>query len=110
MPAGRAAALAGENPDYAIQDLYNAIANGNFPSWSLYLQIMTVEEAEAHKFNPFDVTKVWSHKEFPLIPVGKLVLNRNPKNYFAEVEQIAFAPSHLIPGVEASPDKMLQVI
>lgn len=69
---------------------------------------MTVQEAEKLSFNPFDVTKVWSHKEFPLIPVGKLVLDRNPKNYFAEVEQIAFAPSHLIPGVEASPDKMLQ--
>jgi catalase len=71
---------------------------------------MTVKEAETIYFNPFDVTKVWPHKEFPLIPVGRLVLNRNPKNYFAEVEQIAFAPSHLIPGVEASPDKMLQVI
>jgi catalase len=109
LPASRAAALAGENPDYATQDLYNAIANGNFPSWTLYLQIMTVEQAETNKFNPFDVTKVWSHKEFPLIPVGRLVLNRNPRNYFAEVEQIAFAPSHLIPGIEASPDKMLQV-
>jgi len=108
LPAARAAQLSGENPDYSIQDLYNAIANGNFPSWSLYIQIMTVQEAEKLSFNPFDVTKVWSHKEFPLIPVGKLVLDRNPKNYFAEVEQIAFAPSHLIPGVEASPDKMLQ--
>lgn len=100
--------MAGANPDYAIEDLYNAIANGNFPSWTLNLQIMTMEEAETCKFNPFDVTKVWPHGEFPLIPVGKLVLNRNPKNYFAEVEQIAFAPSHLIPGIEASPDKMLQ--
>jgi len=108
LPAARAAALAGENPDYSIQDLYNAIANGNFPSWTLYIQVMTVAEAESNKFNPFDVTKVWSHKDFPLIPVGRLVLNRNPKNYFAEVEQIAFAPSHLIPGIEASPDKMLQ--
>ena len=71
---------------------------------------MTMEQAEKSKMNPFDVTKVWSQSEFPLIPVGRMVLNRNPANYFAEVEQIAFAPSHLIPGVEASPDKMLQVI
>lgn len=69
---------------------------------------MTVEQAEASKINPFDVTKVWPHGDYPLIPVGRMVLNRNPSNYFAEVEQIAFAPSHLIPGVEASPDKMLQ--
>jgi catalase len=109
LSAAKAGQLAGENPDYAIQDLYNAIANGQFPSWTLYIQVMTLNEAEKWKYNPFDVTKVWSHKEFPLIPVGKLVLDRNPKNYFAEVEQIAFAPSHLIPGVEASPDKMLQV-
>lgn len=108
LPVERANQLAGENPDYAIQDLYNAIANGNFPSWTLYLQVMTIEQAEKSKMNPFDVTKVWSHSDYPLIPVGRLVLNRNPTNYFAEVEQIAFAPSHLIPGVEASPDKMLQ--
>ena len=69
---------------------------------------MTVEQAEESKMNPFDVTKVWPHKDYPLIQVGRMVLNRNPANYFAEVEQIAFAPSHLIPGVEASPDKMLQ--
>lgn len=69
---------------------------------------MTFEEAEKFKYNPFDLTKVWSHKDFPLIPVGKLVLDRNPSNYFAEVEQIAFAPSHMVPGIEPSPDKMLQ--
>lgn len=108
MSSEKAAQLSGENPDYSIQDLYNAIANGNFPSWTAYIQIMTVEEAEKAKFNPFDVTKVWPHGEYPLIPVGRLVLNRNPANYFAEVEQIAFAPSHMIPGIEPSPDKMLQ--
>lgn len=108
LSAERADQLAGENPDYAIQDLYNSIANGAPPSWTLYLQIMTEAQADAATFNPFDLTKVWSHKAFPLIPVGRMVLNRNPANYFAEVEQIAFAPSHLIPGVEASPDKMLQ--
>ena len=66
-------------------------------------------QAEKFAFNPFDLTKVWSQKEFPLRPVGKLVLDSNPKNYFAEVEQIAFSPAHLVPGIEASPDKMLQV-
>jgi catalase len=84
LSADRAAQLSGENPDYAIQDLYNAIANGNPPSWSLKIQIMTMEQAEKSKINPFDVTKVWSHSEFPLIPVGRMVLNRNPTNYFAE--------------------------
>lgn len=71
---------------------------------------MTFKEAAEHEFNPFDVTKVWPHKEFPLIPVGKIVLNRNPVNYFAEVEQSAFSPSHMVPGIEPSPDKMLQGI
>nr|AGH07917.1 catalase [Brachionus calyciflorus] len=108
LSSDRAGQLAGENPDYATEDLYNSIANGNYPSWTLYIQVMTYEEAEKCKFNPFDLTKVWSHAEYPLIPVGRLVLNRNPTNYFAEVEQIAFAPSHMIPGVEPSPDKMLQ--
>lgn len=108
LSAQRAGELAGENPDYALEDLYNAIANGNFPSWTLYIQVMSIEEAEKCKFNPFDVTKIWPHSEYPLIPVGRMVLNRNPTNYFAEVEQIAFAPAHMIPGVEASPDKMLQ--
>ncbi|XP_030221619.1 catalase isoform X1 [Gadus morhua] len=100
--------LAASNPDYAIGDLFNAIANGNFPSWSFFSQVMTFEQAVKFRFNPFDLTKVWSHKEYPLIPVGKLVLNRNPTNYFAEVEQLAFDPSNMPPGVEPSPDKMLQ--
>ena len=90
-------------------DLYNAIAEENYPSYTMYIQVMTFEEAENWKFNPFDLTKVWSHAEFPLIPVGKLVFNRNPRNYFAEVEQLAFSPAHLVPGIEPSPDKMLQV-
>lgn len=103
--AGR---LASTDPDYAIRDLYNAIAKGNFPSWSFYIQVMTFEEAEKFPFNPFDVTKVWPHGDYPLIPVGKLVLNRNPVNYFAEVEQMAYDPSNMPPGIEPSPDKMLQ--
>lgn len=100
--------IAGQDPDYAIRDLYNAIARGDYPSWTLYVQIMTQDQAEASSYNPFDVTKVWYHSEYPLIQVGKLVLNRNPTNYFAEVEQIAFDPAHLIPGIEPSPDRMLQ--
>nr|AZL94735.1 catalase HPII [Nephromyces sp. MMRI]AZL94737.1 catalase HPII [Nephromyces sp. MMRI] len=100
--------LASEDPDYATRDLYNAIASGNFPSWTFYVQIMPERDALNYRFNPYDVTKVWPHKDYPLIPVGKLVLNKNPENYFAEVEQAAFSPSHLVPGIEASEDKMLQ--
>jgi len=100
--------LTGIDPDYSIRDLYNAIAKGNFPSWTMHVQIMTFEQAEKHKFNPFDLTKVWSQAEFPLIKVGKFVLDRNPSNYFAEVEQIAFDPSNMPPGILPSPDKMLQ--
>jgi catalase len=108
LMAGRAAELAGSDPDYANRDLYNAIASGNFPTYTFYIQVMTFKEAEQWRFNPFDLTKVWPHKEFPLIPVGRMVLNRNPANYFAEVEQAAFCPAHFIPGIEPSPDKMLQ--
>ncbi|XP_062918291.1 catalase [Mobula hypostoma] len=100
--------LASEDPDYSLRDLYNAIASGNYPSWTLYIQVMSFQEARVHRWNPFDVTKVWPHKEFPLIPVGQLVLNKNPVNYFADVEQIAFDPSNMPPGIEPSPDKMLQ--
>ncbi|WP_138418802.1 catalase KatA [Aquibacillus sediminis] len=100
--------LAGENPDYHIEDLYNAIENGDYPSWTLYVQIMPFEDANTYRFDPFDVTKVWSHKDYPLIEVGKMVLNKNPENYFAEVEQAAFSPGRFVPGIEASPDKMLQ--
>ncbi|CAG4954942.1 unnamed protein product [Colias eurytheme] len=104
----KAAELASSDPDYSIRDLYNAIAKGDFPSWTLHIQIMTMAQAESCKFNPFDMTKIWPHADYPLIPVGKLVLDRNPKNYFAEVEQIAFSPSNMVPGIEPSPDKMLQ--
>ncbi|CAI2330214.1 unnamed protein product [Caenorhabditis sp. 36 PRJEB53466] len=108
LTAEQAGRLAGSDPDYAIRDLFNAIEKGDFPVWKLFIQVMTFEQAEKWEFNPFDVTKVWPHKDFPLIEVGKMVLNRNPRNYFAEVEQVAFAPSHVVPGVEFSPDKMLQ--
>lgn len=108
LDAKKADELAGSDPDYSIRDLFNAIKKGDFPSWNLCIQVMTFEQAKTYKYNPFDVTKVWPHKEFPLIKVGKMVLDRNPTNYFAEVEQIAFSPAHLVPGIEPSPDKMLQ--
>lgn len=104
----KAGELDGSNPDYATQDLFNAIEKGDYPRWGVYIQIMTEEQARNHRENPFDVTKVWSQKEFPLHEVGYFELNRNPENYFAEVEQAAFAPSNVIPGTGLSPDKMLQ--
>lgn len=103
-----AAKLAGENPDYHTEDLFNAIDKGDFPSWTLYVQIMPVEDADTYRWDPFDVTKVWSQKDYPLIEVGKMTLNKNPENYFAEVEQATFSPGNFVPGIEASPDKMLQ--
>ena len=92
----------------AQQDLVDAIDRGDFPSWTVKLQIMSEAEAKGYHINPFDLTKIWPHKDFPLIEVGQLELNRNVRNYFAETEQAAFAPSNLVPGVGASPDKMLQ--
>jgi len=108
LPADKAMELTATDPDYSIRDLYDKIELGEFPSWTFSIQIMTFAEAEFHQFNPFDLTKVWPHEQFPLVPVGKVVLNRNPRNYFAEVEQSSFCPAHMIPGVEPSPDKMLQ--
>ncbi|HCJ28333.1 MAG TPA: catalase [Pseudomonas sp.] len=104
----QAARLAGSDPDYAQRDLFNAIDRGDFPKWRMCIQVMSDEQAANREENPFDVTKTWSQKEFPLIEVGVLELNRNPQNYFAEVEQAAFAPSNLIPGIGLSPDRMLQ--
>jgi catalase len=100
--------LAGENPNHATEDLYNSIEEGNYPQWDVYVQIMTNEEAKKYKFDPFDVTKVWYHDDYPLIPLGKMVLNKNPENYFNEVEQAAFAPSNFVPGIGPSPDRLLQ--
>uniref|UniRef100_A0AC35U122 Catalase domain-containing protein n=1 Tax=Rhabditophanes sp. KR3021 TaxID=114890 RepID=A0AC35U122_9BILA len=100
--------LAGSDPDYATRDLFNAIEKGDYPSWSFEIQIMTVKESETCGFDAFDVTKVWPHSQFPRIKVGQMVLDRNPTNYFAEVEQVAFSPGHLVPGIEASQDRMLQ--
>lgn len=90
------------------RDLYEAIEKGDFPRWTMYVQIMSEEQALHHYENPFDITKVWRYSEFPLHEVGVLELNRNPENYFAEVEQAAFSPAHVVPGIGFSPDKFLQ--
>lgn len=108
LSADVAAKIAGENPDYHTEDLFNAIENGDFPAWRLYVQIMPLEDAYTYRFDPFDVTKVWSQKDYPLIEVGRMILNRNPENYFAEVEQATFSPGNFVPGIDVSPDKMLQ--
>ena len=96
------------DPDYAQRDLHTAISGGNFPRWTLNIQVMTIEQSKTHPFNPFDLTKTWSQKDYPLIEVGTIELNENPQNYFAEVEQVAFAPAHVVDGIGYSPDKMLQ--
>nr|QOY58044.1 catalase [Hoplobatrachus rugulosus] len=107
LTSEQAIALSGTAPDYAIKDLGDAINRGDFPSWTLYIQVMTFEQAKKMPFNPFDITKVWPHEQFPLLPVGKLILNKNLENYFAEGEQMALCPGNLIPGIEPSPDKVL---
>jgi len=103
-----AAALIGADRETHQRDLFTSIENGDFPSWTLKVQIMTQAQADEFRWNPFDLTKVWPHADFPLHEVGQLELNRNPENYHAEVEQAAFNPSNLVPGIGPSPDKMLQ--
>ncbi|MEG1427629.1 MAG: catalase, partial [Oscillospiraceae bacterium] len=100
--------LVGKDRESHQKDLFDSIEKGDFPKWTLYFQIMTEEQARNHKENPFDLTKIWSHKDFPLIEVGVMELNRNPENYFADVEQAAFTPANIVPGIGLSPDKMLQ--
>src|SRR6266446_5832398 len=100
--------MRGKDPDYAQRDLFESIQNGKFPKWRVCLQIMPEKNAETYHINPFDLTKVWPHGEYPLVEVGELVLDRNPVNYFAEVEQAAFEPKNIVPGMGYSPDKMLQ--
>ena len=90
------------------RDLYDAIERGEFPKWTLFVQVMPEQEAATVPYNPFDLTKVWPHKDYPLIEVGEIEFNRNPDNYFAEVEQAAFNPGNVVPGIGFSPDKMLQ--
>lgn len=99
--------LAGEDSDYHRRDLFNSIANGDHPSWTLSMQIMEFEEAKTYRLNPFDLTKVWPHDDYPLIKVGKLTLTRNPTDFHTEIEQAAFEPNNLVPGIGLSPDKML---
>jgi len=99
--------IAGEDADYHQRDLYKAIEGGEFPSWTLKMQIMLFEEAKTYRLNPFDLTKVWPHGDFPLIDVGKLTLNRNVTDHHTETEQAAFQPHNVVPGTGLSPDKML---
>ena len=103
-----AAELVGNDRESHQRDLYNAIENGDFPKWKMFVQIMTEEQADKMPYNPFDLTKVWYKGDYPLIPVGEFELNRNPANYFADVEQAAFNPAHVVPGISFSPDRMLQ--
>jgi catalase len=100
--------MRGKDPDFAQRDLFEAIAKGDFPKWRVCAQIMPEKDAETYHINPFDLTKVWPHGDYPLVEVGELVLDRNPVNYFAEVEQAAFEPKNIVPGIGFSPDKMLQ--
>lgn len=103
-----AGTMRGKNPDFAQHDLLTSIDKGDFPKWNVKIQVMTDEQAKEYKWNPFDLTKVWPHSDFPLIDVGVMELNHNPDNYFAHVEQSAFAPAHVVDGIGYSPDKMLQ--
>ena len=99
--------LAGEDAEYHRRDLFDAIKRGDYPKWTMSVQVMGYEEAKTYRLNPFDLTKVWPHADFPLHEVGVLELNENPTNFFAEIEQAAFAPSNIVPGIGFSPDKML---
>jgi catalase len=112
LEAHDAVRIAGQDPDYAQRDLFGAIAKGDFPKWEVRIQVATEAELAAWEqrtgWNPFDLTKVWPHADFPRIPVGVLELNRNPVNYHAEVEQAAFSPANVVPGMGYSPDRMLQ--
>jgi catalase len=102
-----AAAMAGADADHHRRDLFEAIERGEHPTWTLHVQVMPYQDAPAYRFNPFDLTKVWPHSDYPLIPVGMMTLNRNPDNFFAQIEQAAFSPGNTVPGIGLSPDKML---
>jgi catalase len=108
LTSEEATRIGGESPDHHHLDLLQAIDRGEFPSWTVKVQIMPVAEAAKYRFNPFDLTKVWPYADYPLQEIGKLILNRNPDNYFAEVEQSAFNPANFVLGIGPSPDKMLQ--
>jgi len=108
LDGSQAADLAGSDADSHQRDLHRSIERGAHPSWTVHVQLMPVADAADYRFNPFDLTKVWPHRDYPLHKVGRLVLNRNPDNVFAEVEQAAFSPNNFVPGIGPSPDKMLQ--
>jgi len=105
---GEAEAIIGKDRESHQRDLFESIEKGDFPKWNMKIQVVPEKDASEFPFNPFDLTKVWPHKDCPLIDVGVLELNRNPENYFAEVEQAAFNPANIVPGIGFSPDKMLQ--
>lgn len=107
MTQDEADSMAGKDGDYHRRDLFDSIKNGDYPSWTLHMQIMPFEEAKTYRLNPFDLTKVWPHSDYPLMEVGKLTLNRNPTDFHTEVEQAAFEPNNLVSGIGLSPDKML---
>src|ERR1700680_4645003 len=100
--------IAGEDPDFHRRSMFDMIAGGDAPAWKAYGQGSPLEDAPTYRWDPFDVTKIWSHKDYPLIPVGRMVLNRNPTNYHEAVEKAAYEPANVVPGVWFSPDKMLQ--
>jgi catalase len=102
-----AKAMTAEDPDFHRRDLREAIQRGDHPVWRLEMQIMPFKDADTYRFNPFDLTKVWPHSDYPPITVGRLVLDRNPENFFAQIEQAAFEPANMVPGIGPSPDKML---
>jgi catalase len=107
IEAAEAEAIAGADADFYRRDLYEAIERGDYPTWDIKVQIMPYEDAANYRFNPFDLTKVWPHSDYPLITIGRFTLNRNPLNFFAEIEQAALSPANQVPGTDISPDKML---
>ena len=102
-----AAKVAGDDADFHRRDLFDAIERGDHPSWTVSIQVMPYEDAKTYRINPFDLTKVWPHADYPLTKVGKMTLNKNPENFFAQIEQAAFSPGNTVPGIGLSPDKML---
>lgn len=107
MFADEAERIAGADADYYRRDLFDSIAAGDFPSWDVYVQVMPYEDAKTYRYNPFDLTKTWPKADYPRIKVGTFTLNRNPENFFAQIEQAAFSPGNQVPGTGISPDKML---
>ena len=104
----QAQSIIGRDRESNQRDLYESIERGDFPRWTMFVQVMPEKDAGSYRLNPFDLTKVWPHKDYPLIEVGVMELNRNPENFFADVEQAAFSPANIVPGIGFSPDKMLQ--